>query len=236
MKKINKLIPILFLLTVLVATSCLKDDNTSPNVPKAALRMVNAYTNSDAIIFADEHNYITPPNSPLRYNEYTNALALFYPGNRRIKVFTYNNKLVSDTTVNLKDSTYYTSFVFGNTDKAKNLIATDNLIKDLGTKAAFRFLHLASNVGNVNVYLDNTTGTPIYSNRAQEEVSGTVENTHTAFTPQVTGKHKVIITDAANTVLVEREYEFREKGYYSILLNGDKNSTTKPLYLGIIKQ
>lgn len=235
MKKIHKLIPVLFLLTVFVATSCLKDDNTNPNVPVAALRMVNAYTHSDAIVFTDEHNYITPPNSPLGYNEYTRTLALFYPGNRRIKVYAYNNKLISDTTVTLKDSTYYTSFVFGDTDKAKNLIATDNSIADLGTKAAFRFLHLASNIGNVNVYI-NSTNNPIYSNRAPEVVTGTAANQNTVFAPQASGKQNVIITDTNNNILIQREYDFSQKGYYSILLSGDKKSTTKPLYLGIIKQ
>lgn len=235
MKTINKFLSVLILFTILVTTSCLKDGEPAPNVPKAALRMVNAFSYAESIIFTQDNNYITPPNAPLKYSEYTNSLAFIFPGNKRLKIYDTQNKLVSDTTITLKDSTFYTSFVFGNTEKAKNLITTDVSLTNIGTNVAIRFLHLASNLANVNVHVGQI-GTPIYENRAPELLSTNTSISNAGFKAQKSGKQKIIITDTNNVVLIEREYDFIQSRYYSIILIGDNKSTTKPLYLGIINQ
>lgn len=235
MKTIKKLLPILFLGLILMSTSCLKDNDTVPNVPTAALRMVNAYSYAQSIVFTENNNYLTAPSIPLKYNEYTTNLALIFPGNKSIRVYDDLNKLVSDTTITLKDSTYYTSFVFGNTEKAKNLITTDVSLTDLGAKSALRFLHLASNLGNVNLYIDDIT-TPLYENRIPELLSENTNLSHTTFKAENSGKRKITITDINNNKLVEREHDFKQNRYYSIILTGDKNNTSKPLYIGIIQQ
>lgn len=235
MKTTNKLLPILFLAITLITTSCLKNDNASPDVPRAALRIVNAYTNAESIVFTEDNNYITSPGQPLRYNEYTTNLALLYPGNKRIRVYDNQNVEISDVTINLKDSTYYTSFVFGNSAEAKNLITTDVSLTNLGTNSAIRFLHLANNIANVNVYF-NEINNAIYENRQQELSTSTIQLGTTSFKAHTSGKQKVIITDLEKNKLIEREYDFVAGRYYSILLTGDKNSTTKPLYIGIILQ
>lgn len=235
MKTLNKLIPILFVSLLFISTSCLKNNDPGPYVPKAALRMVNAYPNAEGLVFVEDNNYITSPTLPIKYNEYTTNLSLLFPGNKRIKVYNEQNKLVSDTTISLKDSTYYTSFVFGNTDKAKNLIATDVSLGNIGTNAALRFLHLANNIGNVSVFFDNEA-TAIYANIAPEVLNITNTSTGTTFKAHSSGKRKITVKDSNNTILIEREFDFLSNRYYSILLTGDKNSTTKPLYIGIIQQ
>lgn len=231
MKKLIKLIPLLFI-TTLMATSCLKDNETAPYIPRAALKMVNAYSNAQSLVFADENNYLTP--IPIKYSEYMLDPALLYPGNRRIKVYSNENKMISDTTLNLKDSTYYTSFIFGNTEKAKNLITKEIALANIDGNSAIRFLHLASNLGPVAVHF-NTLDNVVYSNRALESTT-LVDNPSTLYKAQTSGKQKIIITDATNNVLIEREYEFLKSRYYSIILIGDKNSTATPLYLGIVQQ
>lgn len=236
MKTMNKLLSALFVLVTLISTSCLKNNDPGPYVPKAALKIVNAYTNADALVFTVDNNYITPPNVPIRYNEYTSNVALIFPGNKNFKAYSVDNKLVSDTTITLRDSTYYTSFVFGNGEKAKNIITTDVSLGNINTNVALRFLHLASNLGNVNVYLDNTTSTPIYPNVAPEVLSANNTAANTAFKAQTSGKRKVIITDMNNTPIIEREHDFIQSRYYSIIISGDNNSTSKPIYLGIIQQ
>lgn len=235
MKTILKLLAIPFLFTILITTSCLKDDESAPYVPKAALRMINAYSNAEAIVFSTDNNYLTPLGNPLRYNEYTTSLALIYPGNRRIKVYSNDNALVSDTTINLKDSTYYSSFVFGNTPKAKNLITTDISIPNLDGNSAIRFLHLATNIGNVNVKFSTNTNN-IYENRSPEVLATAPTPANEIFKKENPGKRKITITDMNNNILVEREYDFLSSRYYTIILTGDKNSSSKPLYLGIIQQ
>lgn len=235
MNKINKLLPFLLLITVFIISSCSKDDDNI-YVPKAALRLVNAYPNADAIVFTNGYDYITPPYSPLIYKSYLDNLALFYPGNRLIKVFKAGGQLIAENTIELKDSTYYTSFVYGNTDEANNLFTKDTPIKDLAnTKSGVRFLNLASNQNEVNVYL-KTLDNPIFENRATETTSGLTTSPNADFTIQDSGNQKVIITDLSNNVLAEKEFNFNGSRHYTILLIGDKNSTTTPLYLGIIKQ
>lgn len=236
MKTINKLLPALFLLVILISTSCLKNNDPGPYIPKAALKMVNAYTDAEALIFTADNNYITPANLPIRYNEYTTRVALLFPGNKNLKVYSQDNRLVSDTTITLRDSTYYTSFVFGNTQKAKNLITTDVSLGNIGANSAIRFFHLGSNLGNVNVYIDNTTSTPIYSNVTPEILNTSNTSTNSIFKAQNSGKHKIIITDTNNTPIIEREYELLQSRYYSIIISGDNNSNTKPIYLGVILQ
>lgn len=237
MKTFNKVLPLLFLVAVLLTTACSKNDSAPQYLPQAALRMVNAYSASESILFTENNNYLNSPYAPLKYSEYTSNLALLFPGNKRLRVYNNENEVISDTTVNLKDSTYYTSFVFGNTSEAKNLIATDIRLTNLNNEnIGLRFLHLASNLENVNVYFDKIE-TPIYQNRAPEQIlipNGS--NSSTLFKEQAKGKKKIIITDQNQNLILEKEYDFNHSGYYSIVLIGDKNSTTKPLYIGIIKQ
>lgn len=236
MKKYNSLLlTSLFLIFALAISSCSKDDSKPFRIPTTALQMVNAYTYSPAIVFTQNNDFITPYGAALKYNEYMPNPRFLSPGNKRIRVYGNGDLLVSDTTVNLLDSAYYTSFVYGNTATAKNLITKNVSINDLGSKVAVRFLHLASNQGSVNVYL-NDLNTLIYQNRTQEIAVGNSEGPNTVYIPQTAGKHKIIITDNSSNTLVEREFDLTQSNYYSILLTGDKNDTSKPLYLGVTQQ
>lgn len=236
MKKVNNFLPFLFLLSILFLTGCSKDDGPSPAIPQSIVQFVNAYTNTDAVFITNDYGTIvTPDYRPLFFRNFTIPV-LFYPGNRTINVINFSNeKLVSQTTIGLKDSTYYTSFVYGNTEKANNLFVVNAPIKDLDkSKSASRFMHLASNLGPVNVYLNNTE-TPLFTNRSAETTSGLSEAPHTFFTAQTAGKFDIIVTNASNEEILKKEHVFEPNHYYSLILVGDKDSESKGLYLGVVK-
>lgn len=225
------------LFAVAILSSCLKDNDNIDNVPRAALTLVNAYTPSTSIVQLADNNYLTSPYAPLVYNTYTpnDQIKFLFTGNRKIKTITPENKTLIDTVFTFNDQTYYTSFVYGSTDKPKQIITQDKALDNLGDKAAIRFFHLANNIAKVNVYL-NTKETPIYSNRGIEDVLTGENLKHQDFISQASGSTNVIITDENNNTLLERTVDLAAGRYFTLILTGDKNSTEKPLYIGFIKQ
>lgn len=225
------------LLGISFLSSCLKDSDNIDDVPRAALTLVNAYTPAEAIIQMADNNYLTSAYAPLTYNSYTPAeqIKFLFTGNRKIKTLSSDNKVLVDTVFTFNDKTFYTSFVYGTADKAKQIITEDKVLDNLGNKAGIRFFHLANNIGKVNVYV-NTKDTPIYSGRANEEALIGENLKHQDFVAQSSGSTNIIITDESNNTLVERRVDLAEGRYFTILLTGDKNSTDKPLYVGFIKQ
>lgn len=223
------------LLSVWVLSGCLKDNDDINNIPRATLTMINAYTASPSIIHMADNNNLQTPHNPLKYNTYGVPPAYLYTGNRNLKTISAENKTLIDTVYTFKDSSYYSSFVFGTLEKPKQIIAEDKSVENLGTKSAIRFFHLANNTAKVNVYL-NSKDTPIYSGREIENVLTGQSLTHADFVAQNSGKNNIIVTDENNNTLIERSTDFVAGGYYSIILTGDKNSTETPLYIGVVRQ
>ncbi|WP_164108339.1 MULTISPECIES: DUF4397 domain-containing protein [Sphingobacterium] len=223
------------LLSVSVLSGCLKDNDDINNIPRATLTMVNAYTPSPYIMHMADNNNLQSAYNPLQYNTYGVPPTFLYTGNRKIKTISAENKTLIDTVYTFKDSSYYTSFVYGTAEKPKQIIAEDKEVENLGSKSALRFFHLANNTGKVNVYI-NSKETPIYSNRAIEGVLTGENLAHATFVAQNSGKTNIIVTDESNNTLVERSVDLASGRYYSIILAGDKNSTERPLYLGVVAQ
>ncbi|MFD2555357.1 DUF4397 domain-containing protein [Sphingobacterium tabacisoli] len=223
------------LLSVSVLSGCLKDNDDINNIPRASLYMVNAYTPSPSIFHMADDNYLQYRHNPLVYNSYSALPANLYVGNRKIKTFSSENKVLIDTVYTFKDRSAYTSFVFGTSEKPKQIIAEDQSIEDLANKTGLRFFHLANNTSKVNVYL-NSKETPIYKDRVVEDVLTGESLKNATFVAQNSGKTNIIITDENNNTLVERSENLESGRYYSIILTGDKNSTKTPLYLGVVKQ
>lgn len=209
--------------------SCLKDKDYE-EVPVAVVTMVNSYVSSNGVVYAADNNTIQYNYNPLPYQQYD--FFRIFPGSRRIRIFTENNNQLVDETYTFKDSTYYTSFIYGWQEDVRHLMTEDQILENLGTQSGLRFLHLSPSEGKVNVYLDDKE-TLLYGERAYE---GEEESENTVFIPQSSGKHTLIITDEEDETLLEREYTFEEGRHYSIILIGDGNSMARPLYLGIVKQ
>lgn len=230
MKKLNVKIIFTALISAFILSSCLKDNDNIGYYPQAAFTMVNAYSPSESIIYNADQNAIQSPMNPLVFKSYT--FANLFPGNRRIQTFSSNNKTLVDTLYAFRDSTYYTSFVYGTYDTPKHIISTDKLLTGLENKSGIRFLHLANNIGAVNVYIGNNEN-PVFNNRL---ISENLNTTETIFTPHNSGKQKIVIKDEVTNTTIEREYDFAPGIHYTIILIGDKENANASLYIGIIKQ
>lgn len=223
------------LLSVSFLSGCLKDNDDMNNIPRAVLTLVNAYTPAPYITQMADNNYLTTDYDRLEYNKYSSLPKTLFTGNRKIKTISPENNVLVDTVYTFRDSSYYTSFVFGSAQAPKQIITEDKSVDNLGNKSALRFFHLANNTAKVNVYL-NSKETPIYSNRSIEDVLAGENLAHANFVAQNSGKTNIIITDENNNTLIERTVDFAAGRYYSIMLTGDKNSTEKPLYIGVVPQ
>src|SRR5690606_7180579 len=152
-----------------------------------------------------DNNAIQYSYNPLIYQRYD--FVNIFPGSRRIRVYTDNNQQLVDENYTFKDSTYYTSLIYGWQDDVQHLIREDKLLANLSDQAGVRFLHLSPSEDNVNVYLNNKE-TLLFGDRIYEGENEEEENEHILFTPQTSGKHTIIITDDEDETLVQREYTF----------------------------
>lgn len=212
--------------------SCMKDEDYE-EVPIAVVTMVNGFVSSNGVLYASDNNTIQYSYAPLLYKQYD--YFRIFPGSRRIRIFTDDNNQLVDETYTFKESTYYTSFVYGWQDAPQHLLSEDELLENLGDKSAFRFLHLSPSEDEVNVYLNNKE-TLLYTERVYEGENEDEDSENTTFVAQNSGKHTIIITDSNDETLIEREYTFEADTHYSIILIGESNSMARPLYLGIVKQ
>ncbi|WP_333802506.1 DUF4397 domain-containing protein, partial [Sphingobacterium multivorum] len=147
-------------------TSCLKDNDDQP-IPAALLTMVNGYTDANAVIYFADGGPLQNPNYPLGFKSYA-QIGLF-TGARRIAVSAEYNTKLTDTTVTIKDSTIYTSFLFGTKAKPVQVITTDRINKDIkNTESGLRFFNLAEGTDLVTLKIGDQASPSEWTNRAQE--------------------------------------------------------------------
>lgn len=199
----------IFLFTLLVITGCLKDD-TSPILPQAGFTMINLYSNANFIIHRADNNYIQTMNNPLGYKQID--FAYLYPGVRKIQSIDNQNKVLIDTAYTIKDSLLYTSFLFDkSSNKAGQLLVEDIITNKSDNNPSIRFLNFDKSK-IVDVFFDNEK---VFAERGFDGES--IDKSNFSFIPKTAGKRKIIIKDASETKIAEKEFEFTNKTYYSIV-------------------
>lgn len=229
MKRITFKLLFAVLLGTLTLSSCLKDNDYEP-VPHAVLTMVNAFTGTNSVgYFAENTNINTYGNIKYQHPDFRNL----FVGNRRIRIIDEQQKVLVDSNFTFKDSLYYSSFIFGEQAKFDHILVEDASVTDLGSNTAYRFLHLSNSDAKVSVYIGSETE-PVFSDRETEDA--TSQLTSKTFISKPAGTHKIVVKDEDGATIVEREFQFESKAYYSLVLIGEKDNANKPLYLGILKQ
>jgi len=214
-------------------TSCLKDNDDQP-IPAALLTMVNGYTDANAVIYFADGGPLQNPNYPLGFKSYA-QIGLF-TGARRIAVSAEYNTKLTDTTVTIKDSTIYTSFLFGTKAKPVQVITTDRINKDIkNTESGLRFFNLAEGTDLVTLKIGDQTSPSEWTNRAQETQNSA--SAHQGFIAQKSGTFTVTARDkAGKTIATRSDIKLVEGYYYSLILIGKANDEKKPLYIGLVAQ
>ena len=97
-------------LATFLLSSCLKD-NDDQKIPMALFTMVNGYSDANAVVYYADGGALQNPNYPMEFKSYRPIVGLF-TGARKIAVSSEYNSILTDTTITVKDSTIYTSFLF----------------------------------------------------------------------------------------------------------------------------
>lgn len=218
------------LIGLLTFGSCLKDNDDYQYIPAGFMIHVNAFPEDNSLHYYIDGRGINNNMPPIAFKSY--ASTNLFTGQRNYKVASLGlNKTLVDSTITVKDSTAYTSFVFGTKEKPEFGITTDKGIKDLGDKSGIRYFNLANGVEGTNLYI-GTAETPLYSNRVKETGATIVQ--YQAFQANASGSLPLVIKDNAGKELAKRDYNFVKGQYYTIILTGIKDNAQAPLYIGVV--
>ena len=217
----NTIKSLLLLSIIVLVNGCMKDD--SVRQPFAVLTVINAYTPEPRLTFAlDRNNFHTGDYSTAR--SYDIAV-----GNRQFSFRGTAAQSLVDTSFQIEPWTYYSSFAYGDASDPKLLLTKDSLIQDLGAKAAIRLLHLANNVGTVQVYQGDQAVEGI-SQRSQETARTVAQSQ--VFVPITAGNHTYSVRDSAGNVLAtSQNIELRSGLHRTLILLGTQGNNANPLRL-----
>jgi len=224
---------ICLLFGLLIFSSCLKDNdgyNESNFPPAAYMTFINAYPENDFLSF-NLHAQNSP--FPLQYKSYLRPEWGVITGERKLTIQapTGGTPLI-DTILNIRDSSAYSTFIYGNAANPRFAMTQDRTIQNLGENTGIRFFNLANIDGNVNLIVGNAD-TAAFANRPMETGVSAVQ--HQIFQPTASGSVSLRVTDAGGNEIARRDnYTLRKGYYYSIFLTGNASGGNYPLYLGVV--
>lgn len=235
MKKLN----FLFFLALgsLLLSSCLKNnDGPTPTFRYGGMIYINAYPDAFSTYFRiDEKSIQFPGNDKGIPYKSIGPLIHPFPGSHRFEVFSANhgnNTLIIDTSITIRDSTYYSSIIFGDKVNPKYLLATDVPLADLNNGSAVRFFNLANELEDASLFFDDKAITA-FGNRPQASDSTLIENQK--FQALSSGGVTITAKDKEGNEFAKREnFQFQKDRYYTIILIGTKSNTDTPYYLGVV--
>lgn len=213
-------------------SSCLKDDDNDQYIPTGVFTMVNGYSDANAVIYYADGGYIQQPYYPLNFKSY-NQVFLF-TGTRRISISSEYNNVLLDTTITIKDSTLYTSFMYGNKAKPAQVITTDRVNKDIkNTESGVRFFNLAEGTDQVTLQIGDQASPAEWSNRSKE--TQTSATAHQGFIAQKSGTYTLTVKDkTGKSIATRKDVKLMENHYYTLILIGKANDQKTPLYIGVV--
>ncbi|HLS94844.1 hypothetical protein BC792_102109 [Sphingobacterium allocomposti] len=230
MKKISIQLLGTLLFSLVFFAGCLKDEDRVP-VPAGFMTFVNAFTSPEGLYYQIDGRTLNAGYAPIMFRGYSTAS--LYVGNRNLRAMSASqNKTIVDSTITVRDSTAYSSFVYGTPAQPKFAMTQDKVIDNLGDKTAFRFFNLANGVSEVSLFIGDSS-TPAFADRPVETGASAVQ--HQTFVAKESGSFRLEVRDADGNKIAERDsYNFTRGYYYSILLIGTKEDNSMPLYIGVI--
>jgi len=212
-------------------SSCLKD-NDDQRIPRAIFTMVNGYADANAVIYYADGGSLQNPYYPLDFKSYS-QVGLF-TGARKIAISSEYNSVLLDTTITIKDSTIYTSFVYGSKSKPVQVITTDRINKDIkDTESGVRFFNLAEGTDQVTLQIGDQASPAEWSNRSKE--TQTSATAHQGFIAQKSGTYTLTVKDkTGKSIATRKDVKLMENHYYTLILIGKANDQKTPLYIGVV--
>lgn len=254
-KHIAKFNFILALSMVFLLSSCLKDNETSP-IPVGGLLTVNAYNESNSVIFYA--NDVPLSNRGLKFKEVSANYYSFPIGSQQLAVRSFdeysnvNQSYLATQNLVVKDSTLYTAFIFGNEKKPKLGIVEDHGIDNLAKdQSGVRFFNLTTDkASTVSLEIGEANENTDWKDRAPNQPSDLSD--FQDFNSIGNGKYDLVVKDEnGETLAVRNGISLDPLNYYTVVFlennvslttsnrpNNNLNETDEirePYYIGVIK-
>lgn len=229
---------IAFVASVALLGSCLRGEEPEP-IPAAGATFINAFVDADRLLYRLDGNPIQSDFNPLPYRNVGFA-ALFARSNRRLEIYSSHEQArLVDTTINVLDSMYYSSMVYGTHDNPRHFLTRDRIpegTNDPTAIVAVRFFNLANTSHRVTLRIGDMDPIAAFSNRPTETAE--TGKAGEAFIPTTPGTYVLSVVDENGETLATRSanIEFSTGSYWSIFLTGDENDSPSTLHVGAIRQ
>lgn len=236
MKKLHVIVALVA--GTLLLGSCLKDSDPQPR-QVGGTTFINAFIDADAVYCYIDRNTI-PVLNPLPYRSFgPNPPVYAYPGeDRRLEIYsTYDDNRLVDTAITVRDSVYYSAFVYGTHDDPRHFITEDRVPEDVDDPAAIaavRFYNLANTDRRVTLHIGDLTPVTAFTNRTIETPQSGKEGE--TFVPVTTGNYTVSVVDEDGETIAVREetLDLSAGSYVSIFLTGDERDP-ETFYVGRVR-
>lgn len=238
MKTKNYFVLLMMLFVGGLTFSACSNDDDYVRMPTAYVNFVNAYAGADALGIKLDNNSVDRGYS-LKYGDiipYDYGRA--YPGSRLFSAGIPNTtKAIVDSTINLRDSVLYTSFVYGYQDTVSSILVEDKDATNFdASKVYIRFFNLSENTPAVKVNLiQNGTPTNVFNDRPVDNQTSATANA--GFIAANEGSYTIQITDMNGTQLALRNEAVKLNAgrYYTVFTRGIHGNSQKPLIVDIFQ-
>lgn len=209
--KLKSLVLAATVLSTIGLTSCL-DDNDPPTIPDGGyVSIYNGAPHSTGLIVSTDVNTIN--HIPLNYSE-TIGYKSFYPGERPFYFSEqYSASRLFEKKFTVKVDSVYSMFIINNDTDFDAIMLDDNWEEPNAEEAQLRFVHLSSNVDDVNILIDEEE-TPLSSNTAFKGTTGFKK------IPQGMHTFRIVSATTGETLATAKDINLRGNRVYTLILKG----------------
>ena len=204
------------LLAGFLLTSCLKDNDDTPNPPAAGLMAFNLSPDASAVGFSISGNDLTA--NPLGFNSYTGTYLAIFPGTRSVESYSFNSgNTLATASHDFGAERYYSVFLVGTDTSFANIVVEDKLDSLSGAGKAFvRYINAIPDASDPAVTITINGSNVVNDNASFQSVS--------EFVTVDPGSATVTVTNGG-TINANRTIELEAQKIYTILLIGEPGTT-----------
>jgi len=221
---------LLIICFVLLFTSCKKDSVQPPAQGTSGFVVFNLAPDQNNLLVAIDGRSMS--GTALKYATYSGNYISIFKGSRDVNSYDQlTNLILADTTVDFRDSSFYSLFFIGLNGHYKNFVAEDKLSsipKNTGN-AFVRYLYGIADSSHAHVTIEKDGNKIFDENNSFGNISD--------FKPIAPGDVSVSVKSDDNTINTQRTLTLQSNGVYTVLLQGFAQTldTTQQIKIGYIQ-
>jgi hypothetical protein len=193
-------------------TSCLNDDDNTPDIPVALVSLYHGSPNAPDLDIEVDNRQIN--TYPFEYTNYTGYLR-FFTGQRNLKFGPYAaSNIVIDTAVTFEANKAYSVFVVDTYENAGIVLLDDNSDTPSSGKAKVRVIHLSPDAPEIDFAVQGETAA------VAEDLSFKEATVFTEIAAQEYDFHVRSSTSADQVFLTIPDITLQPGYYYTIIVRG----------------